>query len=167
MGRIFSLYIPRLECTSFLIPYPDSDLWMYVLFVNGEQVDQFNPIPDYWQDNVPDEEIRSWRGDAAIISKHVPSIKKEEIENYLVPWELDAEEPPQAYPDDEYSQEEYQLFDFMRKLGLPNPVDEDGRPKGVLYKLWTNQLALNSSNSKGEEAFPNKKNNESPWWKFW
>jgi hypothetical protein len=26
----------------------DGDLWMYVLYRDGEEVDQFNTIPDYW-----------------------------------------------------------------------------------------------------------------------
>ena len=47
----------------------DGDLWMYVLYHNGEIVDQFNPIPDYWDDNISIEETKSWSGNASEIVK--------------------------------------------------------------------------------------------------
>lgn len=155
-----------LNATVFSFHIHDSDLWMYIMYVNGEQVDQFNPVPDYWEENVSDEEIESWRGNATTIAKYIPSIKKEDIENYLVRWDLDAEEATKAYPDDEYTQEEYQLFDFMKTLKLPNPVGEDGTPTGVLYKLWTNKLPLKSQNQPSTKELQGKEKLR-PWWKFW
>src|SRR5437868_2061867 len=38
----------------------DEDLWMFILFEKGEQVAQFNPLPDYWDDCISDEERTSW-----------------------------------------------------------------------------------------------------------
>jgi hypothetical protein len=30
----------------------DGDLWMYIMYVNGENIDQFCPIPDYWDQSI-------------------------------------------------------------------------------------------------------------------
>ena len=79
----------------------DGDLWMYVLFVNGEQVDRFNPLPDYWDDNTSKEEMESWKGSAQTVSKYISNIKPADIEKYLVRWDLDAENE-KAYPEDEF-----------------------------------------------------------------
>lgn len=40
----------------------DEDLWMYTLFVDGEGVDHFNPIPDYWSDGMSEGECTSGPG---------------------------------------------------------------------------------------------------------
>lgn len=39
----------------------DGDLWMYVFYDNGQVIDQFNPVPDYWDGDIPAEEIDSWK----------------------------------------------------------------------------------------------------------
>src|SRR6185436_13210174 len=38
----------------------DGDLWMYVFFVNGAETDHFNPLPEYWDENITEEERRQW-----------------------------------------------------------------------------------------------------------
>lgn len=147
----------------------DGDLWMYVLFVNGETVDQFNPVPDYWDENVSEEEMQSWQGDAATVAKYVKSVKPADIEKYLVRWDLEAEETEKAYPDDEFSQEDWQLLDFIKKLRLPYPLDDDGKPKGDTFKLWTKELPLKAQVTKVDNGTTKSNNNNSkkPWWKFW
>jgi hypothetical protein len=117
----------------------DGDLWMYVLYFKGQIVDQFNPIPDYWDYNVSHEEIESWKGNASIVAKSVTGVKQADIEKYLVRWNLE-EENTKAYPDDMFTNEDWQLIDFMKKLRLPYPLDENGNPKGQVYKLWTREL---------------------------
>jgi len=42
-----------LDTSVFSLHIHDEDLWMYVLFSKGEQVDQFNPISNYWQRKMP------------------------------------------------------------------------------------------------------------------
>ena len=121
----------------------DGDLWMYVLYFNGQIVDQFNPIPDYWNDNVSQKEIESWKGNAAIVAKYVTGIKQADIEKYLVRWNLE-EENIKAYPDDVFTNEDWQLIDFMKKLRLPYPPDENGNTKGKVYKLWTREFPNSS-----------------------
>ena len=118
-----------LNAPAFSFHIHDGDLWMYVLFVNGEIVDQFNPIPDYWDESISEDKIQSWKGDAATIANYVKSVKQADIEKYLVRWDLEAEESQKAYRDDEFQQEDWQLLDFMRKLRLPYRLDDDVNPK--------------------------------------
>ena len=130
----------ELNAPVFSFHIHDGDLWMYILYYNGQVVDQFNPIPDYWDEDISEDEIESWNGNASAIAKYIPYINTKDIENYLVSWDLDEEESSKAYPTDEYGKEEWQLVDFMSKLKLPYPIDNDGKPKGRTYKYWTNQL---------------------------
>jgi hypothetical protein len=147
----------------------DGDLWLYVLFINGKIVDQFNPIPDYWNEHISKEEINQWKGDPSIISNIAGSVKAAEIANYLVRWDLEAEESKKAYPSDKYGQEDWQLLDFMRKLSLPYPLDDDGLPLGQTYKLWTKELPQTQNSAKTGKVSVNgfKPNPNKPWWKFW
>ena len=159
----------ELNAPVFSFHIHDGDLWMYIMFVNGEPVDQFNPVPDYWEEHISEEEIESWKGSAETISQHVKYIKKQDIENYLVRWDLDAEEGVKAYPNDEFGQEDWQLLDFMKKLGFPYPIDDDWKPIGDTYRFWTNELPLKTESAK----VPNGKlkagttDLKKPWWKFW
>lgn len=144
----------------------DGDLWLYVLFANGEIVDQFNPIPDYWDEEISEEEIQSWKGDAATVARFVKSVKQADIEKYLIRWNLEAEETNKAYPGDEFAQEDWQLLDFMKKLGLPYPLEEDDKPKGDTYKLWTKELPLKVQVASAKTT-SDVNNPKRPWWKFW
>jgi hypothetical protein len=130
----------ELNAAVFSFHIHDGDFWMYLLFYKGEVADQFNPIPDYWDDELSDEEIDSWKGSAETITKLIPSININDIENYLVRWDLENDDIQKAYSTDEYEQEDWQLIDFMRKLALPYPLDDSGNPKGPVYKLWTKQF---------------------------
>jgi len=143
----------------------DGDLWMYILFVNGTLVDQFNPVPDYWDDNLSEEELESWKGEPAIINTYVKNIKTTDIEKYLVRWDLETEEIIKAYPSDEYPQEDWQLLDFMKKLGLPYPLDGNGNPKDETYKLWTKDIRSTPASNIAKP--PQVINPPKAWWKFW
>jgi hypothetical protein len=159
----------ELKAPVFSFHIHDGDFWMYTLFVNGDITDQFIPIPDYWNENISDEEIESWKGNATTIVKYLNNVKREDIERYLVRWNLDAEENEKAYVDDEFANEDWQLLDFMKKIGAPYPLDDNGNPKGTSYKFWTKELPIkmqteNISMSKPSTSFDNSKK---PWWKFW
>jgi len=53
-----SAFLSReLQAPVFSFHIHDGDLWMYILHVNGLAVDQFNPVPDYWDDQISSEEI--------------------------------------------------------------------------------------------------------------
>ena len=132
-----SAYISRcLDVPVFSLHIHDDDLWMYVLFAGDEAVDQFNPIPDYWDDGISPEEIAIWAGDAESISKCWPGVKPDAVHDYLVRWDLDNDDPGKAYPDDRFPfNEAWQLTDFMRRLGLTYPVDDQGKIVGQTYQL--------------------------------
>lgn len=112
----------------------DGDLWMFILYERGEAVAQFNPIPDYWDDSVSSDEIESWSGDAESVARHIPNLQPANIERYFTRWDLDADAPAKAYPDDEFTYGDcWQLSDFMRRVGLQYPVDEQGTVRGATF----------------------------------
>jgi hypothetical protein len=114
----------------------DGDLWMYVLYVDGVETDRFNPVPDYWGEDVSEEELSRWKGDPNVLAKHWPGLKAADVERYLTRWDLDNEDPPKAYSDDEHTAgSDWQLLDFMRKLGLKYPVSDFGELKDVTYRF--------------------------------
>lgn len=123
-----------LDVPVFSFHIHDDDLWMYILFVAGEAVDQFNPIPDYWDGSLSDEDRRHWKGSPAVIARWGSPVQEDAIRDYLVPWNLEDDDPGKAYEDDEYAYGDcWQLVDFMRKLKISYPFTADGRPVGSTY----------------------------------
>jgi hypothetical protein len=125
-------------CPVFSFHIHDGDLWMYVLFDTGKVADRFNPVPDYWQ--VLDEHERAaWAGRADEVAKRVPGLQPDIVSQYLILWGDDvfaSSERRKAYPDDTYHYgDDWQLVDFMRRLGLTYPVDDRGAALGVTYRL--------------------------------
>jgi hypothetical protein len=147
----------------------DGDLWMYVFYYKGEIVDQFNPIPDYWDSKISKEELESWKGNASTVVKYVPYVKQSDINQYLVRWNLEDEDLRKAYTDDKFKYEDWQLVDFMRKLRLIYPLDDKGKPTGQIYKLWTEQRRKPQQEiiNPGEIQQDKITNIKKPWWKFW
>jgi hypothetical protein len=114
----------------------DGDLWMFILFDGGEQVAQFNPLPDYWDDSISDDERRFWRGDVREIVTRMPGMSAATLEAYLKPWDLDAENPGKAFPDDEFCyHEDWQMCDFMKRLGVPYPLGDQGQVLGKTFEF--------------------------------
>ena len=130
-----SQYLSKtLKTSVFSLHIHDEDLWMYVLYSKGKQVDQFNPIPDYWEEEVSEDDRRAWSGNAAVVGKYWPCLVPESIGNYLFDWDLDDDEAGKAYPDDEFAFNDcWQITDFMRRLGLVYPVDDNGKASGATY----------------------------------
>jgi hypothetical protein len=120
----------RLGKPVFSFHVHDGDLWMYLLYERGAVVDQFNPVPGYWEE-IGEEERRCWLGDAHKVASSVPGLVPEQISDYLVQWDdllLLWKEPRKAYATDRFHYgEDWQLIDFMDKLGLAYPdSDRDG-----------------------------------------
>lgn len=114
----------------------DEDLWMFDLFDKGESVARFNPVPDYWDDDMTEEEREAWAGDAETIATHVPGLSAEAIRPYLKFWEFEDGDPGKAFPDDEFDFEDcWQLCDFMRRAGFVYPLDETGVVSGATYEF--------------------------------
>jgi hypothetical protein len=115
----------------------DEDLWMYQLFVNGEAMDCFNPVPDYWQE-IEEDERTQWQGNARTLTKFVPGLKEDDIANYLKFWGDDvfkSSERKKAYSEDEFFYgDDWQLVDFMKRLGLRYPRDDKSNILGTTYE---------------------------------
>jgi hypothetical protein len=126
----------RLKQPVFSFHIHDSDLWMYSLYEKDKVVDQFNPVPDYWQELDADERL-SWQGNAFEVAKRVPGLSPDQISNYLVQWGDGVfEERKKAYPTDRFHfGDDWQLVDFMNKLGLDYPIDDRGAPHGITYRF--------------------------------
>lgn len=154
------------ECSSFLskelkaavfcLHIYDGDFWAYTLFYDGVIKDQFMPIPDYFDENASQQEIDIWKGNAQIITDYLPYLKKENIEKYLIRWDLEQEEI-KAYEDDEFTNCEDQLIDFMKKIKLPYPIDYDGNPLGEVFQFIIEEIPVTTITPSTNR----------PWWKFW
>lgn len=130
-----SQYLSKTLGTSvFSFHIHDGDLWMYVLFSKGEQIDQFNPIPAYWSDKMSDADRRAWAGSAATIAEHWPDVASEAIRNYLFEWDLEEEDSDNAYADDHFPYNDcWQVTDFMHRLGLVYPINDEGKADASTY----------------------------------
>lgn len=150
----------------FSLHIHDGDLWMFLLFNEGEEVSRFNPVPDYWKNLDPDEKAK-WRGDAELISRQIPGVSPDGIARYFVKWNPAEAGGRRAYPDDEFEIGDcWQLADFMRKVGLEYP-ESASDPSVELFLLSTptydSLLYPDSTEIEALLSEPRKK----PWWKFW
>lgn len=104
----------------------DGDFWMFTLFVNGEPAARFNPIPEYWGE-LDEDEAASWLPSEQEIAAHVPGVDATTLSPYLVRWPDDGSlDGKKAHADDEFTYgEDWQLTDFMRRLGFVYP-EPDG-----------------------------------------
>ena len=127
-----------LDTSVFSLHIHDEELWMYVLFAKGEQVDQFNPVPDYWQKKMPKSDKLVWAGNAVVVAQHWPGVVSESICNYLFEWDRDVGDSDNAYDDDEFPFNDcWQMTDFMGRLGLVYPIDDDGKINASIYRFVT------------------------------
>jgi len=99
----------------------DGDFWGYSLYDNGMELDNFNPIPDYFGD-VSEREKKQMAGNSRLIAEYF-NVKEDRIKNYLQQWTdelLDSDEKIRAYEEDEFCiGEDWQMADFMKALGFP------------------------------------------------
>jgi hypothetical protein len=120
----------------FSLHIHDGDLWMCVLYDQGEQVAQFNPLPEYWDDDISEAERASWAGDAEAIAACVPGVSPEAIRPYLRHWNLEEENPGKAFPEDQFNFHDcWQMCDFMKKIKLKYPLDDAGKVMGETYEF--------------------------------
>jgi hypothetical protein len=127
----------RLGAPVFWFHIHDGDFWMYSLFERGVVVDQFNPVPDDWESD-EDAELEAWAGNAHEVAKRITGLVPEAISNYLVPWDesLVQDGSRKAYATDRFCYgDDWQLVDFMDKIGFAYPVDDHGTIIGATYKL--------------------------------
>jgi len=157
-GDVSKYISEKLNCPVFFFHIHDGDLWLYFLYNKGILVDQFNPIPDYWDDSLSETEIDEQKGNAKLISKLIPNVKIEDISKYLIRWNLEDDDK-KAYPDDEFENIDWQVVDFMNKIGLEYPISDNGNALGTVYKFW---IPEPTEKNKEKTDSTSKK-----WWKFW
>jgi len=116
----------------------DGDFWMYVLFDDGSVVDRFNPVPDYWG-RAGEEDCAQWQGNTREVARRVPGLSAESVSKYLIRWDdevFESAERTKAYPDDEFCYgDDWQLVDFMKRLGLSYPIGDHGDAFGTTYRF--------------------------------
>lgn len=100
----------------------DGDYWGYWLYENGTVIDEFNPMPDYFE-AASEKKRQKVKGNAEIIARYF-DVEAASIEKYLVHWSEDMMDK-KAYEDDEFGYEDWQMVDFMRKLGYPYEFNEE------------------------------------------
>jgi hypothetical protein len=89
-----------LKVPTFALHIHDDDLWLYEFYKDGEAIDQFNPIPGYWEEVSAQEKAR-WAGRADVIAANWPGVSKEDIELYFVQHDTPGfDEEKKAYPSD-------------------------------------------------------------------
>lgn len=101
----------------------DGDLWLYVLYQSGEEVEEFSVRPEYFGD--PD--ATTSQAPPQRIFDAFPSADPVKIERYLLPWTPELE-GQKANPTDNYEYHDcMQLLDFINALGIqyPHPLDGD------------------------------------------
>jgi hypothetical protein len=133
-----------LQVPVFSFHIHDGDLWMFILFDNGERATQFNPIPEYWGELDPQEKF-AWAGDVERLTRLVPGLSADAIRNYFVEWTVDiVASSRKAYPDDSFEYGvDWQLTDFMRRVGLKYPVRDDGSLAGETFRLRVRRIGRN------------------------
>lgn len=151
----------------------DGDLWMFVAFEGGNEVAWFNPIPDYWRD-VDDEERARWSGNAESVASLVPGVSPSSVAGYFCPWTEDVLSAGQkAYDDDEFPiGADWQLTDFMRRLGFVYPLDQSGQSTGETFYLKLRRQRPASGATTNPEpqptpSWPKKGKPPKPWWRIW
>ena len=98
----------------------DGDYWGYFLYDKGLEIDRFVPMPDYFE-AVSKDEKQQMKGNVDLVAKYF-HVDKASIEKYIVFWtdKMMNDYSAKAYEDDEFGQcEDWQMVDFMRKLGYP------------------------------------------------
>lgn len=90
-------------------------------------LDSYSSRPNYFATASEDELLRL-KGCPEVISANWPDVRAEDIARYLNNKELlPSGSQSKAYDTDKRSEcDAWQLCDFMRKLGIEYPVDENG-----------------------------------------
>ena len=105
----------KLDTAVLLLYIYDGDFWAYEFYEKGEPLDKFNPIPDYFED-MPVEQREEYNGDAKVIAQYF-DVSPQEIEKYFIRWTDEISVDDKAYEKDEFGYEDWQMADFMKKIG--------------------------------------------------
>ena len=130
--------IPEAIASALKVPWLDLSIneeamWSYVLVVDGQTVDDFSTLPQYW-DMAEDADADPLAGkfsDPRVLAE-TWQVPVERVERYLVNWGMQNDPDDsgvyhtilqdKAYPTDEHPYGECrQMFDFMKALGGKMP----------------------------------------------
>jgi len=108
----------------------DGDYWSHTLFRDGQVLDRFASMPDYFTDDPAEASrlAREWAGDPSIVSEAVGR-PVDDVAPYLVHIVLDDDGYAtagggKAVADDSFDREVPWVFtDFWRRLGIDYPND--------------------------------------------
>jgi hypothetical protein len=116
-----------LSASCILLHFSDDVAWSYDLFQAGHVLDSYNSRPNQFVKATEDQIVRLM-GRPEVICSNWPDVMPEDISLYLSNKELLADgSESKAYGSDRSPEwDAWQLCDFMRKLGLEYPVDENG-----------------------------------------
>lgn len=163
----------HLNTSVFSFHIHDGDLWMFTAFKNGQEVAWFNPLPDYWGD-IDDEERTRWSGNAESVAALVPGLSPASVARYFRPWTEDVLAARQkAYEGDEFpTGVDWQLTDFMRRIGFVWPLGQSGEPTGETFYLKIRRRrppsgATANPAPPSSSPLPMKREPTKPWWKIW
>ena len=134
----------KLKTAVLTLEIHDGDFWFFILYDNGKEIVKFNPIPEYYDENVKKEGLSSWLPNVETLCKYFPKTKPEEIENYFIHWKsnnikhwTDTSDLKKAYPTDNYGYGNgLQMFDFIKKIGITYPIGDNGNISGTLFRLY-------------------------------
>lgn len=107
----------------------DGDFWGYYFYQNGNKLDEFCTMPDYFVEDEEEADAEKM-GDASVLAAYF-GVAAADIQNYLVAWTdemLDGETEENAYAEDEAAYGDcWQAADFMRRLGYPYADEPAGQ----------------------------------------
>lgn len=117
----------HLSASSILLHFSDDVVWSYDLFQAGQMLDSYSSRPNYFA-TASEDQIMRLKGRPEVICSNWPNVRPDDIAFYLSNKELLADgSESKAYGTDKSPEwDAWQVCDFMRKLGLEYPVDENG-----------------------------------------
>ncbi len=111
----------------------DGDYWTHVLLRDGEALDHFASMPNYFDEEDGEDgdeaephgaaRARKWAGDASVVAKALSLPSPDAITPYFVSVDEDTDDE-KAFPEDEFELSDFWVFtDFWRKTGVAYPPD--------------------------------------------
>lgn len=113
----------QVQGPAMLLYIYDEDFWGYYLYDAGQQVDQFCPMPDYFEEVTP-QQAEKMAGSSEVLSRYF-GVQPKAVERYLQTWTDELmEQGGKAYHKDEFDRCDcWQMADFMERLGFPYAFD--------------------------------------------
>lgn len=136
--RLSGFLSDKLNCLVSHIRVYDGDYWAHFYFKDGNVLDMFASIPDYFeQDQAQIERLKNkYKANPSKIAVFYPgALDPADIEKYFEHIDLNKSYS-KAYSSDEHNLDDFWVFtDFWKKLGIVYPEIEENRPRDVVELL--------------------------------